>query len=138
MNNLMKHEVDPLRNYINKEGTEKAPEGFTAKVMAAVQIEPVLLKKSVLFSRKNLVPAISASVVSILILLTLLMPGSDNDSFLSPAFDVLKKIKISLPEYDISSLMNFSIPATLVYVLIGILILSLLDRALNLVFHREK
>jgi hypothetical protein len=138
MNNQVKHNDDLLRKYINPEEIEKAPEGFTLKVMTAVQIEPVQSKYSFSFSGKYLVPVISASVILILVLVTLLLPGSNNDSLLSPALDVLKKIKISLPEFDISSFLNFNIPVTLVYVLIGILILSLFDRALNVVFHREK
>jgi hypothetical protein len=138
MNNREKHSEDPLRNYINPEVFEKAPEGFTAKVMNVVQKEPVPVRKQALFSMRNLVPAVSASVVIMLILLTILFPGSKNDSILLPAMDALKKISISLPEFDISSFLNFDIPATLIYVLIGILILSLFDRALNIVFHREK
>jgi hypothetical protein len=138
MNSQVKQEEDPIRNYINPEVIERAPEGFTLKVMAAVQSEPVPSVKSGLFARKNLVPAISGAVVLILILLAILIPGSKNDSLLSPALDVLEKIKISLPEYDFSSLLNFNIPVSLVYVFTGILILSLLDRALNVVFHREK
>jgi hypothetical protein len=138
MNNIEKHREDPLRNYIIPEIIEKAPEGFTARVMTAVHKEPLPVRERILFSRRNIVPAVSASFVIILILLAFLLPGSNNDTLLSPALDIFKKISLSIPEYDIRSFLNFEIPPTLIYVLIGILILSLLDRALNLVFHREK
>jgi hypothetical protein len=138
MNNQVKHKEDPLRNYINPEVIEKAPEGFTSKVMAAVQTEPLPATKGVLLSGKNLVPLIFAFVVLILIIFALLIPGSNNDSLLSPALDVFKKINISLPDYDISSLLRFDIPVSLVYVFIGILFLSLFDKALNVVFNRDK
>jgi hypothetical protein len=135
MNNREKHNEDPLSNYFNPEVIEKAPDGFTEKIMAAVHNEPVPVRKRALFSKINLVPAVSVSVVIILMLLTFLLPGSKNDSLLSPALDALKNIKISLPEFDTSSFLSFEIPATLIYVLIGILILSLLDRALNVVLN---
>jgi len=138
MNNGNKHNEDPLLNYITPEVIERAPAGFTAKVMNAVHNEPVPERKRVLFSRKNLVPAVSSSVFMLLILLTFLMPGSNNDTLLSPALDILKKITITIPEFDLNSFLSFEIPATLIYILIGLLILSLLDRALNVVFHREK
>lgn len=138
MNNPEKHKEDSLWNYINKEATENAPAGFTAKVMTAIHKEQVPVRKSLLFSRKNLVPAVSATVVIILILLTLLLPGNKNDVLFSSAIDALKSIKISIPEFDISSILSFEIPATLVYVMLGILILSLFDRALNTLFHRGK
>jgi hypothetical protein len=138
MNNIEKHREDPLRNYITPEIIEKAPEGFTSRVMTAVHKEPVPVRKRTLFSRSNIVPAVSASVVMVLILLAFLLPGTKNDTLLSPALDIFKKISVSIPEYDIRSFLNFEIPPTLIYVFIGILILSLLDRALNIVFHREK
>lgn len=138
MNSREKHNDDPLWNYINPEVIVKAPDGFTTKVMNAVHNEPVPVRKRALFSGRNLIPAVSASVVMLLILLTFLLPGNKNDTVLSPAMDALKKIKISLPEFDMSSFLSFEIPVTFVYVLIGILILSLLDRALNVMFHREK
>jgi hypothetical protein len=138
MNNRKKNTEDPLRNFIAPEIIEKAPDGFTARVMTAIQKEKVPVRKSTWFSRRNIVPAVSASVVMVLILLTFLLPGTRNDSLLSPALDIFKRFSASIPEYDISSFLSFEIPPTLIYVLIGILILSLLDRALNVVFHREK
>lgn len=138
MNNLEKHKKDSLWNYINQEATENAPVGFTAKVMTAVHKEQLPVRKRLLFSRKNLVPAVSATVVVILVLLTFLIPGNKNDALFSPAIDALKEIKISVPEIDLSSFLNFQIPVTLVYVMFGLLILSLFDKALNTLFHREK
>jgi hypothetical protein len=138
MNNREKHVEDPLRNYITPEIIEKAPEGLTARVMTAVHKEPVPVRNRALFSRRNIVPAVSASVFMALILLAFLLPGTRNDTLLTPALDIFKKISVSIPEYDFRSFLNFEIPPTLIYVLIGIFILSLLDRALNVVFHREK
>lgn len=138
MNSRENHREDPLRDYITPEIIEKAPEGFTAKVMTAVHKELIPVRKKALFLRRNVVPVVSASVVMILILLTFILTGSTNESLLSPVLDIFKKISFSLPEYDIRSLLNFEIPPTLIYILIGIFILSLLDRALNVIFHRGK
>ena len=39
MNNQEKYKEDLLRQYINPEKIEKAPEGFTSKVMTRIQLE---------------------------------------------------------------------------------------------------
>jgi hypothetical protein len=60
------------------------------------------------------------------------------DSLTFPVMDLLKTIKVSLPELDLNSIFKFNLPATLLYVFVAILMLSLFDRALYGVFHREK
>lgn len=138
MNNRDKYNEDLLRQYITSEQIEKAPEGFTSKVMSQIQMEPVQQKERSWLRHRSLIPVISFSITVLLILAALLIPESKPDSVVNTFAQLFKSIKFTLPEFDLSSIFSFSMPSLLIYVFIGILILSLFDRALNLLFHREK
>ena len=88
--------------------------------------------------KKNLVPYISSVVTILLIASAVLIPGSQSDSFINPVLSFIKNIKFSVPEINLSSIFRLTLPSVLMYVFIGILILSLFDRALYGIFHREK
>jgi hypothetical protein len=138
MNNQGKNKEDILRQYIDPERIEKAPEGFTSKVMTRIQVEAVPFKAIGRLRNKSFVPVISTAVTILLIVAAFLVPGSESDSMLLPGLKLIKNIKVSLPEIDITSIFRFNLPESLIYVFIGILILTLFDRALNVLFHREK
>lgn len=138
MNNQEKFKEDLLRQYINPERIEKAPEGFTSKVMTRIQIEAAPLKAAARLQNRNLVPIISAGITILFIVVAFLLPGSEADSLALPVINVLKNIKISLPQVNFTSIFSFNLPGLLIYVFIGILILTVFDRALNMLFHREK
>lgn len=129
---------DLLKDYINPEYIEKAPEGFTSKVMSLIQVEPVPVKVPARVQVKNLVPLISCAVTIILIATAFLLPGNKDDSMTLPAMEVFKNLKFVMPKIDIGNIFSLNLPGTLIYVFSGLLILSLFDRALNVVFHREK
>lgn len=137
MNNEEKYTEDLLRHYISPEKIEKAPEGFTSKVMSAIQKGNSTVKAPVRLRNKSLVPAISAAVIVILIASAFLIPGKD-DSMSLPALEFLKNIKVLLPQINLTSFFRINVPLTLIYGIVGILILSLLDRALYGVFHSGK
>ena len=137
MNNQEKYKEDLLRQYINPERIEKAPEGFVSKVMTRIQIEAGSLKANARLRNKSLVPVISATVAILLIAATFLIPGSEADSLTLPVANIIKNIQVSLPEIDLISIFSFNVPVLLIYVFIGILILTLFDRALNILFHRR-
>jgi hypothetical protein len=138
MNNQEKHTEDILRQYIDPERIEKAPEGFTSKVMSRIQLEkqPLIVAHSI--RRKNLVPLISSAIVILLFAAAFLLPGSESDSMSLPVLKLLKNIESSLPEINLSSMFRPTLPSILMYVIIGIFVLTLFDRALYGIFHREK
>jgi hypothetical protein len=138
MNNQEKYKEDLLRQYINPERIEKAPEGFTSKVMSALQTEILPLMRAEKVKKKNLVPVISAVVTILLIASAFLIPGSQTDSLAKPVLSLIKNIKFSMPEINLSSIFQLTFPSVTMYVFIGILILSVFDRALYGIFHREK
>jgi hypothetical protein len=129
---------DLLRQYINPDRIEKAPEGFTSKVMTRIQLETVPLKGADRLQNKNLVPVISAAITILLIVAAFLIPGSETDLSAVPVVELIKNIKVSLPEINLTSVFSFNLPALMIYIFIGILILTVFDRALNMLFHREK
>jgi hypothetical protein len=138
MNSKEKNMEDLLKDYINPENIEKAPEGFTSKVMSLIQVEPVPVKIPARIQNKNMIPLISCAVTIILIATAFLLPENKADSMTLPAMEVLKNLKFAMPKIDIGNIFSLNLPGTLIYVFSGLLILSLFDRALNVVFHREK
>jgi hypothetical protein len=138
MNEQERYDEDLLSRYINPEGIEKAPEGFTSKVMAQIKTGDETVKATRRMHKINLIPVISCTITILLVLSVFIIPENKGDFMALPAMEFLKNIKSFLREIDFTSFFRFSIPVTLVYGLIGILILSLLDRALYGVFHKEK
>jgi hypothetical protein len=138
MNNQDEFKDDLLRQYITSERIEKAPEGFTSKVMARVHVDTLPIMVAEKSRKKNMVPFISSVVTILLIASAVLIPGSQSDSFINPVLSFIKNIKFSVPEINLSSIFRLTLPSVLMYVFIGILILSLFDRALYGIFHREK
>ena len=138
MNKQKADDGDLLSSYINHEKIEKAPEGFTSKVMSLIETENEPVKAVEWMRKISIVPVISVAVTILLIASVLLIPGTKSDLMALPALELLKNIKITLPEIDLTSFFRLNIPVALLYGLIGILILSLLDRALYGVFHKEK
>jgi len=138
MNNQEKHTEDFLRQYIDPERIEKSPEGFTSKVMTRIQLEKQPSKVAQNVWRKNSVPVISGAVILLFLAAAFLMPGSESDSIALPVLKLFKNIKSSLPEVNFSSVFSLTLPSVLMYVFIGIFVLTLFDRALYGIFHREK
>ena len=138
MNNQEKHTEDFLRQYIDPESIEKSPEGFTSKVMTRIQLEKQPSEVAQNVWRKNSVPVISGAVILLFLAAAFLMPGSESDSIALPVLKLFKNIKSSLPEVNFSSVFSLTLPSVLMYVFIGIFVLTLFDRALYGIFHREK
>jgi hypothetical protein len=138
MNNQEEHKEDLLRKYITSERIEKAPEGFTSKVMTRLQLETTPLIAAKRSWNKNLVPVISVTVTILLLVSAFLIPVSQYDSLTNPVLNLINNIKFSMPDINMSSIFRISLPSVTMYVFIGILILTLFDRALYGIFHREK
>jgi hypothetical protein len=138
MNDEEKYKEDILRQYINPESIEKAPEGFTSKVMTHIRMETVPLTATARFRKKNLVPVISAAVIILLLVAAFLIPDSQSDSTALPVLNLIKSIKSLLPELNLTSDFRLTLPSVMMYVFIGILVLTFFDRALYGIFHRQK
>jgi hypothetical protein len=133
-----KHGDDLLKQFINPEMIEKAPEGFTTNLMMRINTEtdPVKVKSGK--PNRNYIPVISVAFTIILVMAAFLLSGGETDPSALPFTDLLKNVKLSLPDFNFASLFRFSLPSVVIYIFIGILVLSLFDRALDGAFHREK
>ena len=138
MSNQEKHKEDNLRQYITPERIEQAPAGFTSKVMTRIEIETAPSTVGERLRKKSHVPVISTAVIILLITAAFLIPGNESGPLSSPVMNLFKNIKTSFPELDLSTIFRNNFPSVIMYVFIGILILTFFDRALYGIFHREK
>jgi hypothetical protein len=129
---------DPIRRYLNPEMTEKAPKGFTEKVMAGVNIEARPMKGISMQSHKSYVPVISIAVILVLTALALTLPSAGNVPASMPWMKIFHNIELPALKINLDSLLRIKLPGYLPWLLLSILFLSIFDRALNGIFHREK
>ncbi len=135
-----KHEKqteDLLSHYINPEKIEKAPEGFTSKVMSVIETEKITLRTAEKNKKRSLVPYIFALFIFLLTILTFFLPVSKNHVISITIMEFFEGIKVKMPVVDFGNIFSIDLPSALMYGLIGILLLSFLDRALYRAFHRE-
>lgn len=137
MNNQEKYNEDILRQYIDPERIEKAPAGFTSKVMSQILLEKQPSSVSNSIWRKNPVLVISTVVTILLIAAAFLIPGNESDTISLPVLKLLGNIKASLPELKFAPFLHLTIPSVIIYVIIGVFVLTLFDRALYGIFHRK-
>jgi len=138
MDNRIEFKEDPLRAYANHDSIEKAPEGFTSKVMTSIQLEGLSVKSNGKILNTNIVPLISLVVTLLFIVVAILIPEGDTNQYAIPTIKLIKNIKISLPDFNLIPVLNINLPATLLYIFTGIVILAIFDRVLYRVFNGEK
>jgi hypothetical protein len=85
-----------------------------------------------------LVPLISGLITVTLIIATILLSPSVKNYEVSPLIKPLMNLRIALPEFSFDKLSNINLPIMLVYIFLGIFMLSIFDRFLNSFFHRER
>lgn len=132
-----KFDEDILNQYFNSDQIEKAPDGFTSKIMTRIQIERVTNKipgKSFVGS----VPFVSSLVTIALIIASALLTGNDNDQTSSVLNKYFNDLHFSLPSVDLTNIFRISLPAWLPWVFVGILILTIFDKALFSIFSKDK
>jgi hypothetical protein len=138
MNNQEKFKEDPLWQYINPERIEKAPEGFTAKTMSRIRFETESVLHPRRFRVKSYVPVISAIITAALIISAILVSGNETGFVGMSVIKYIKNLGFTLPQINMHPIFEINLPGWLLYVFIGILALTLFDRALFGIFHREK
>jgi len=130
MNKQEMNDDDLLRKFLNPERIEKAPEGFTSKTLTRIQIETQSAKMNKGFFIKNRVPIVSAATTAGLIIAAIIIPAGKTESVGSTIWKYLQDLEFTLP--------NLSLPGWVSYIMIGIFLLGLFDRALFGLFHKGK
>lgn len=138
MNKLSNTGKDPLKQYLNRETFEKAPEGFTVKTMARIRLEAGTLKPGRLF--RLTVPLISLLVTALLILVLVLVPETRTGSDGIPFINFFQNIKLNLPvvKLNLGSLPKIDLPEWSVWFFGALLLLGVLDRILSGIFSRNR
>jgi hypothetical protein len=138
MNTQKEYNHDPIGRYLNSEMAENAPSGFTEKVMSRVSLEARPLKAGGNQEQKSYVPAISLAVILILTGVAFAIPSEGNGFLQMPWMKFFHNIELPALKINLDSLLRFKLPGYLPYLCISILLLSVFDRALSGIFHKEK
>lgn len=138
MNTNEEYNENLMKDYFNTSEIEKAPAGFTEKVMTMVNLEPKPVKTRESLRTRYLVPMISVVVTMALTAAVLLLPAASNDFPGMPLMHIVKNLSLPAVNINIDSLFRFVLPAYLPYLFISILFLTLFDRGLSGLFHRGK
>jgi hypothetical protein len=137
MNKQEQYEEDLLRKFINPERIEKAPAGFTSKTMTRIQIETQEARLKQGFLAKNLVPLISAVIISGLIVIAVLVPANNADSVGSVFWQYLQNIKITIPRISGTIFKDSTMPGWIIYAIVAFPLLVFFDKVLFGFFHKE-
>jgi hypothetical protein len=137
MNTQKEVKHDPISRYLNTEMAEKAPSGFTEKVMSRVTMEARPLRTGHSHRQKSYVPAISLTVILLLTGAAFALPSGGNEFVQMPWLKFLHNIELPALKINLDSLLRFKLPGYLPYLFISILLLSVFDRALNGIFHGD-
>ncbi|HEX2976608.1 MAG TPA: hypothetical protein VHO68_11790 [Bacteroidales bacterium] len=125
MNGPEKQMDDFLRKYLEPEKIAKAPEGFTPRVMSRVRMEPARLSE-----RKNNVLLVFAIVFAVFLVAAIFTPGT---FFSIP--------EIRMPEIPLkltAALSEIHFPQLTLYIVAGLVLLSVFDGVLSRIFGRRK
>lgn len=131
------YEPDRLKEFLNSVETEKAPEGFTHKLMTEIMIEPLPVLRPARQREKSIVPVISAGITILFILIALLLPEM---KLIYPGFKWpvnLEKISSLIPEINLTWTLSMSFPQIMAYVTVSIFLLLIFDRSISRYFRQE-
>jgi len=137
MNNQDQNDEDLLKRFINPERIEKAPEGFTSRTLARIQIEAqsARVKKGIFL--KYRIPLISAIITAGLIITATIIPANETDSVGATLWNFFQSLEFSLPRINNTFLQDLNLPGWIAYAIVGILLLGLIDRTLFGIFNKE-
>jgi hypothetical protein len=138
MKSHLDNNKDLLREHLNPEMIERAPSGFTGKVMTRVSLEAKPVRARVKFFKLTIVPLVSITITLILTVIVLLLPAAGNVPAAMPWMKIVKHINLPAIHLNLDTLFSFSVPAYLPYLFICLLFLTIFDRGLNGLFHRGK
>jgi len=138
MNNQLNNISDPLRGFLGPGKEEKAPSGFTLRVMENIRMEATPQVQKGISRKISSIPAISLLVTVSLIIAALLIPEQKNDVYSELISESFRSIKITLPSIDLQSIFSSNLPEVMIWVLAGIIILTIFDRALKGLFQGQK
>ncbi len=128
---------DILSRYIRPEKIEKAPSGFTGRVMTRIRTEKITASRKSFLSEYK-VPVISLGITVLLIVTAIFTSSADKDA--SPVISFLKPVGQlidTVMKFGFLKMEKFSVPGWVTYAMAGIILLLVFDRVLSVLFHRR-
>lgn len=138
MNKQDQFEEDLLRKYLGPKRIEKAPDAFTVKTMTRISLNTESQNMAEKFYVKYAVPVVSGLITVILIIAAAFIPAGNTDTIGSAVLKFFSNIDFTLPQINIITLPDISLPAGTPWIFIMILALFFFDRALTGIFYKEK
>ncbi len=132
------HNEDPLREYLDHEGIEKAPEGFTGNTMTRIGMEAgaVSFRRGILM--QNRIPLVAGLVILLLVITAVVVPVDQTDTVFSTVIKAVNNLRMSMPDLNIFKGINVSIPGWTLYGLFSIILIGVVDRGLFRLFHKTE
>ena len=127
---------DSIRTYMNPDKIEKAPFGFTERLMEELKHEQVTSPANRIFRKGIRIPAVSLIITGILFALAYFLVSPDEMSLTPDFFKTIQNLELNLPEIDFDFLTSAPLPSLLFCLVIGVFILTLFDRVLSRLFRR--
>jgi hypothetical protein len=126
---------DSLEKMMNRERLEKAPDGFTSKVMASVVLEKAPVRKGIWNLSDKSIPLVVVSILAIMVIISAVLPSGNQ----SAAALEISKILRSLTFTDGQGIKftGFSVPAVLVYAAVSIPTLIFFDLLIKKVTRKR-
>jgi hypothetical protein len=137
MSNKEEKDQDFLVRYMNPGKVEKAPDGFTGKLMERITAEAPPVKKSIRIFNTLRIPLIAVVTVAGLIIISVLAGQTESELFTAIG-ERVKNLTAFLPEPGKIIMPEFPVPQIFVYISVGLLVLWLLDMSLNYIFNRSR
>jgi hypothetical protein len=138
MNSQEEFNDNIMQEFLNSSTSEKAPAGFTEKLMNRISLETRSVKPREKLITRYKVPIISVTVTMILTAIALLSPAAGNGFSESQLIKIFKDINLPQININLDSLFSFAVPGYLPYLFICTLCLTIFDRGLSMMFHRGK
>jgi hypothetical protein len=127
---------DSLEKYISPDSIEKAPAGFTEKIMTRIHVESPPLAIKNIFRPGVVVPVSSAMIALTLIVLAIMFSSASENTLFSGLMKYISNLNFILPKIKMAAFSGFSLPVLVTYIATGFFILTLFDRVLNKLFRK--
>lgn len=138
MNKREEFNDDILSRYIRPEKIDKAPAGFTGRVMTYIRTEKTGIPSGNRFLSEYKVPVISFGITVLLIVTAMITYFANKDSLFIAWLKPLSDLIDSVTKVSFGKLEEISVPGWVAYSMTGILLLAIFDRVLSVLFHRRE
>ena len=128
---------DLLKRFLNGDSSEKAPDGFTERMMNQLTAEVVHFRKKQPENTNRLVPLVSAACVATLVILAIITGRRGNGITDTGFLKFLNNMSISLPDFTFE-ITGFRIPEITFYIMSLSFFLLILDLYLFRYFRKGR